>query len=60
MPHTSALRRLQVLQSQLDHLANGNYELTRAEPNDVAVLFLNATKAITLIGSMILDVQVKD
>lgn len=47
-----------MLQCHLDHIAIANDDCTRAEPNEVFTRLFNTSKAITLIGSMILDVQV--
>ena len=45
-----------MLHSHLDHITNRS-KVLNVEQNDVAVQLLNTSKAITLIGSMILDVQ---
>lgn len=55
MESQRALRRLAMLQCHLDHI---NDDCTSAEPNEVLARLFTTSTAITLIGSMILDVQV--
>jgi hypothetical protein len=58
MSSEGALRRFQVLQSHLDHISNVFCDGTSDLSNDVHARLANTLKSITLIGSMILDVQV--